>query len=252
MATLVFSAVGTALGGPLGGAIGALIGRQADGVLFGNGQRQGPRLTDLAATTSTYGEAIPRLFGRMRASGSIIWATELAEHRTSQAAKNAPSNTTFSYTVSFAVALSSRPIGSVARIWADGNLLRGAADDLKVGGTLRVYNGAYDQAPDPLIASAEGPARCPAYRGLAYVVFEDLDLSEFYNRIPALTFEVLADNGDVTLAEIVAPLLDDVDADVALPGMQGFLRRAATRHLAAARSLLPGRLRCGRRQTDVR
>ncbi len=221
MATLVFSAIGTALGGPLGGAIGALIGRQADGVIFGNGRTEGPRVQDLAVTTSTYGSAIPRVFGRMRMPGSIVWSTDLVEHRAMQQAKNRPSTTTYSYTVSFAVALSSRPIGDVGRIWADGNLLRGTAGDLKVAGTLRIHKGTHDQAPDPLIASAEGAGRCPAYRGLAYVVFEDLDLSEFYNRVPTLTFEVLADSGEVSLVDIVSPLIANVDAAVDLPALLG-------------------------------
>jgi hypothetical protein len=87
----------------------------------------------------------------------VIWATDLVEHSTTTSSgKNKPSVTSYSYTSSFAVALASRPILSLGRIWADGNLLRGADGDLKVGGTLRIYTGTGDQAPDPLIASAEG------------------------------------------------------------------------------------------------
>ena len=48
--------------------------------------------------------------------------------------KGKPKVTTYSYTASFAVALASRPIAGIGRIWADGNLLRGAAGDLKTGG----------------------------------------------------------------------------------------------------------------------
>ena len=36
-----------------------------------------------------------------------------------------------------------------------------------------------DQQPDPLLSSAEGPGMSPAHRGLAYVVFEDLQLADF-------------------------------------------------------------------------
>jgi hypothetical protein len=84
MATLVFSSLGTMLGGPIGGAIGSLVGRQVDTALFGPSRRQGPRLKELAVTTSTYGQMIPRHFGRMRVAGSVIWATDLVEHSEAQ------------------------------------------------------------------------------------------------------------------------------------------------------------------------
>ena len=221
MATLVFSAVGTALGGPIGGAIGSLVGRQLDTALFGTA-RQGARLKELDATTSTYGQPIPRHYGVMRVAGSIIWATELREHSETQGTgKGSPSITTYSYSANFAVALSSRPIRRIGRIWADGKLLRGEDGTLKAGGTLRIHTGQADQAVDPLLAAFEGTANCPAYRGLAYVVFEDLDLSDYYNHIPALTFEVFADD-TFDLQDILADAIDDVDAAVDLGGIAGF------------------------------
>ncbi len=220
MATILFSAVGTLVGGPLGGAIGALAGRAVDTAILGGGGREGARLKELNPTTSTYGEVLPRHFGRMRVPGSIIWATDLAAHSESQGGKGRPSVTTYSYTASFAVALASRPIARIGRIWADGNLMRGEAGDLKVGGTLRVHAGWGDQPADPLIAAAEGIDRCPAWRGLAYVVFEDLELGDFFNRIPALTFEVIADDGSFSLQDVFGDL--DAEADVALPGFAGY------------------------------
>ncbi len=223
MATLVFSALGTLFGGPLGGAIGALAGRQVDSLIFGNGNREGPRLKELAATASSYGTALPRHFGQMRVAGSVIWATALVEHKQTQGGgKGRPSVTTFSYTASFAVALASRPIQSVGRIWADGNLLRGAAGDLKAGGQFRLYTGEGDQQPDPLLLQVEGTVRCPAYRGLAYAVFEDLDLGTFFNRIPSLTFEVIADTGPFTVQTILDGVIGDSDAALPLDGIDGF------------------------------
>jgi hypothetical protein len=222
MTTLVFSTVGTIYGGPVGGAIGSLVGRQVDAAILGTGNYEGPRLKELAASTSSYGQPIARHFGAMRVAGSIIWATDLVEHsETRGGGKGAPSVTTYSYTANLAVALASRPIMGIGRIWADGKLLRGADGDLKVGGTLRIHTGEGDQPSDPLIAANEGASRCPACRGLAYVVFEDLDLSEYYNRIPALTFEVLADEA-FGLQDIVGELVDDVDAEIPLQGIAGF------------------------------
>lgn len=204
MATLVLTAVGTALGGPLGGAIGALAGRMVDSAIIGSPKSEGPRIKDLAVTTSSYGSYIPRHFGKVRAAGSIIWATDLVEHsESSGGGKGQPSVTTYNYTISFAVALASRPIKAVGRIWADGKLLRGSRGDLKAGGKMRLYNGREDQTRDPLIASDMGQ-HCPAFRGLAYVVFENLQLADFGNRIPALTFEIVADDGSISLTRMLS------------------------------------------------
>lgn len=158
----------------------------------------------------------------MRVAGSIIWSTELKEHKDKQGGgKGRPSVTTYSYTASFAVALASRPILSVGRIWADGNLLRGTDGALKPSGDMRLHTGEFDQAPDPLIEAAEGADRCPAFRGTAYVVFEDLDITDFGNRLPALSFEVIADSGALSLQTMFAGLIDEVDANVPLDGIAG-------------------------------
>lgn len=209
MATLILTAVGTALGGPLGGAIGAVLGQAVDqNVLFKPKGREGPRLERLEIQTSTYGSQVPRIFGRMRIAGTVIWATDLNESKKkSGGGKGKPSVTTYSYSASFAVALSSRRLLRVERIWADGNLLRGKAGDFKSEiGDFRLFTGDPDQAPDQLVASAEGGAFTPAYRGMAYAMFEDMQLADYGNRIPSLTFEVVADEGPVGLAEIGAEL----------------------------------------------
>jgi hypothetical protein len=228
MATLVFSALGTLIGGPLGGAIGALVGRQVDSAIIGSLSREGPRLKELSASTSSYGATIPRHFGQMRVSGSIIWATDLVEHRDSQGGgKGRPSVTTYSYSASFAVALSSRPLRGIGRIWADGNLLRGAAGDLKTGGIMRFHSGRGDQDVDPLLEAAEATLPSPAYRGLAYVVFEDLHLEDFGNRIPALTFEVFADEGPISIAQLADGVFDDLSSDASLPGIAGLTQESS-------------------------
>lgn len=221
MATLILSAVGSIFGGPIGGSIGALVGRQIDGLIFKPKAQEGPRLTELKITTSSYGMPIARHYGRMRVPGQIIWSTDLVEHKDKQGSKNGPTVVSYSYSASFAVALSSRPLMSVGRIWADGKLLRGSSGDLKVGGTFRLHTGEGDQPQDALLAAAEGAARCPAYRGLAYAVFEDLELSEYGNRIPTLTFEVIADEGALSLATLLEGTLEDYDAQLPLNGIEG-------------------------------
>ncbi|MEA3061866.1 MAG: hypothetical protein QOJ94_1647 [Sphingomonadales bacterium] len=222
MATLVLTGVGTALGGPFGGAIGALLGQAIDSRLFAPKARQGPRLGDLAVQTSTYGSEIPKLFGRMRVAGTVIWATDLREQRSSSGGKGRPKTVSYSYSASFAVALSGRPALGVGRIWADGKLLRGAAGDFKAPVRFRFWTGDEDQPVDPLIASAEGAAGSPAYRGLAYAVFEDLELADFANRIPSLTFELTADPGPVAIGDIAAGLTAGGVAAGATPALLGY------------------------------
>ncbi len=223
MATLVFSAIGSVFGGPLGGAIGALVGQQVDRLVLGGGSsREGPRLKELSVTTSSYGSPIPRVFGTMRLPGTIVWSTDLTEHKDKQGGgKGKPSTTTYSYTASFAIVLASRALSGIGRIWADGNLLRGTAGDMKVGGQMRFYSGSAGQTADSLMVAAEGAANCPAYRGSAYVVFEDLQLGDFGNRIPALTFEVLTNDTGLMLSPLFEGVIEDVAADVPLAGVAG-------------------------------
>ncbi len=203
MAALVLSVAGAAVGavfGPVGAIAGriagALAGNMLDRALFAPDRNvQGPRLADLDVMASTEGAPVPRVYGRARLAGQVIWATRLQEvvsTRTQSAGGKgggmgggSVTTTTYSYYANFAVGLCEGEIGHVGRIWADGKLL-----DVS-GLTLRVHRGREDQAADGLIVAKEGAANAPAYRGLAYVVFERLPLADFGNRIPQLSFEIV-------------------------------------------------------------
>ena len=73
----------TISGAALGSQIGAFAGSYIDKSLFGpSGQTrvmEGPRLTDLHVTASTEGSPIPRLYGRARLGGQVIWAAGIEE-----------------------------------------------------------------------------------------------------------------------------------------------------------------------------
>lgn len=230
MATLVLSTVGTLVGGPLGGALGALVGRTIDRtVLFRPRDRDGLRLTELAVQSSQYGSAFPRVHGRVRVAGTVIWSTDLKERRIREGGgKGRPGTTRYSYSVSFAVALSARPIVGVGRIWAEGNLLRGQDGIFTSETGFRLHIGHGDQPVDPLIASAEGIGQCPAYRGLAYAVFEDMALEEFGNRIPSLTFEVIGDEGAISVGSLVGEIAR-IEAPASEHEVTGWSLAAATR-----------------------
>jgi hypothetical protein len=157
MAALVLSVAGAAAGavfGPAGAIVGriagALVGNIIDRKLFGPGDQNvvGPRLADLDVMASTEGAPIPRVYGRARLAGQMIWATELEEvvsnSTTSSGGKGSlvsgPSTTTttYSYFGNFAVGLCEGVIGGVGRIWADGKPL-----DL-INKTIRVHRGTED------------------------------------------------------------------------------------------------------------
>jgi Putative phage tail protein len=207
MATIILTAVGTAIGGPIGGLIGTLVGSQIDRLVLGGGRREGPRLKDLSVQLASYGEPAPLVYGRARLAGTLIWSSGLIENRSKQkvGGKGGGSVTTYNYSASVAVALSGRPIVDVARIWADGKLIRsGVGAALGPGGQMRLYVGDETQLPDPLIEAAVGASQAPAHRGLAYAVIEDLPLADFGNRVPNLTFEVIADSSETVNAAAVA------------------------------------------------
>ena len=229
MATVVLSVVGTLVGGPVGGAIGAAIGQQIDRAVLGNGKpREGPRIKELDLQTSSYGTQIPAIYGAMRVAGTVIWATDLIERRTkSGGSKSRPSTVNYSYSASFAVALSSRPVARIGRIWADGNLLRGVAGDFKSETQFRFHTGHGDQALDPLLASAETSGLSPAYRGLAYALFEDFQLADYGNRIPSLTFEIFERDAMVPLAELAETISSGVTTGASSATVSGFAAQGA-------------------------
>ncbi|MFZ5670880.1 MAG: baseplate multidomain protein megatron [Pseudomonadota bacterium] len=188
MAQVILSGVGAALGGTLGAILGAAAGAAIDrGVVAALTPPRplGPRLKSLPLMSAGEGAPMAVVFGRARVAGQVIWAARFRERRIERQAgggKGGPRVVDYRYSLSFAVALGEGPIDGVGRVWADGKPM-----DL-AGVAMRLHRGTEDQTPDALIEAIEGAA--PAYRGCAYVVFEDLALEAFGDRPPQLWFEV--------------------------------------------------------------
>ena len=227
MATLVLQVAGAFVGQMIGGPFGAMLGRAIGAVagsyvdarlLGGDMHREGPRLKAMHGLAATEGAPIPRVFGRARVGGELIWATRFLEtsHETSPSGGKGggPTVTEHSYFANFAVGLCEGPVAMVRRVWADGK----EVDLSKI--TMRVHLGDEDQHPDPLIVAKEGADNAPAYRGLAYVVFERLPLEKFGNRIPQLSFEVVRPIGGI------ADMIRGVDL---IPGASEFAYSVASR-----------------------
>uniref|UniRef100_UPI003262FC52 hypothetical protein n=1 Tax=Jannaschia ovalis TaxID=3038773 RepID=UPI003262FC52 len=130
MATLILGAVGAAVGGSIGGsilgvsaavigrAVGATVGRVLDQSLMGGGSEavEHGRVDRFRLNGASEGAPIPRLLGRVRVGGQVIWASNFLEHRSTtgggggKGAPSSPTSTQINYTVSLALALCEGPI----------------------------------------------------------------------------------------------------------------------------------------------
>jgi hypothetical protein len=189
------------LGAAIGGAIGAYVGGVVDSQLFGKTQNNvvtGPRLQDLRVQSSGYGSVIPRVYGKARLSGNVIWMRGFDEETRTQTqtvggggkgggggGRQTTTTVTYVYFCDVAVALCEGPITGIGKMFADGNAIGS-----EHYASRRISLGDATQSLDPLIAATEGLA--PAYRGLAYVVLERYAITPFGNRLPNFSFELTA------------------------------------------------------------
>ena len=142
MATLALAAAGAAAGSALlptglsilgatisgatiGAQAGALAGAFVDQSLFAASGRTrsvtGPRLSDLRVMASSEGAAIPRVYGRARVGGQVIWATDFEEEAVTTEAGGGKGGATgatsvrqtdYRYFANFAVALAAGEISA--------------------------------------------------------------------------------------------------------------------------------------------
>lgn len=199
------SSTGQIVGGVIGTVVGMwagypMLGAQL-GILAGGladppkgPTTVGPRLADLTVQTSTYGAVIPRVYGTDAFSGNVFWLEgnaikEVMVKKKSGGKGGGSKSTTKTFVnyATFAVGLCQGPIAGIRRIWIKGELFYDAgssdpgtiaASNLAAEG-FKVYLGTNTQSPDPRIQADVGAANCPAWRGLAYIVFYDLPLAKY-------------------------------------------------------------------------
>lgn len=204
----VVPGIGTSLGWSLSSSLGGLIFAEK----LPDVNQQGPRLSDLKIQTSTYGTIIPEVFGTVRISGNIIYSSGIREtqHTESQdsggkgGGGQTVTQTSYTYSVDCtAISLAKGKCKAIRRIWADGSLVydistnnNSIVDNL--GAELVFYDGSETQMPDSTIESILGVGNTPAYRGICYVVLNNLDLSQYGNRMPNFTFEVVRTESNIS------------------------------------------------------
>ena len=241
---LSMSAIGRFAGAMAGSAIDRRTIRTDQHIIGGGSETvHTGQMNRFRLTGAGEGRPIGQVFGRMRVAGQVIWSSEFEERiitttgtQVSTQTQGAPSggkgarreigitttttaNTTvtqsYAYTISIAVALCEGEITSVGRVWADGVEISISDHN------MRVYTGSKDQLPDPKIEAVEGSGKSPAYRGTAYVLFENLHISDFGNRIPQFTFEVIR-GATEGLTEHAQDMTQAIQAVALMPGSGEF------------------------------
>ena len=174
-------------------------GNMLAGILLPSGDKpeEQPQLTDFEIQSSAYGRSIPKIYGTIRLAGSITdaGATTTKTFEESQGKGDllaGPATTRVESFITFAVLICEGEV-DLLRIWADKKLIvdlvSGGVPDV-AGLNYTFYRGSETQNPDPRLQAIHGAAKTPAYRGWAYILFEDFPLTRFGNRIPNLEFEV--------------------------------------------------------------
>jgi hypothetical protein len=179
---------------------GAQIGMMAGGYLDPpkGPNVEGPRINDLTTQTSTYGAVIPRAYGTIALNGNVIWIENNAIKETVTKKKTggkggggSSTSRTYTYSATFAVGLCQGPIAGVRRIWIGADLIydAGSSDPDTIAASnaaaegFAIYLGTNTQLPDARMQATLGAANTPAWRGLAYIVFYDLQLARYANSL---------------------------------------------------------------------
>lgn len=187
------------------------------GGLFGGGasiSNETQMLKGMRVQSSTFGAALPLVFGTTRISGNLIDYMDFTAiaHTTTQRSGGkggggvTSSNTSYTYTVAAAIGLGAGPVHGIGRVFSD--------KDVKTLSELNLsaYLGTLGQSPWPYMLSNH-PERALNYPYLCYVAGV-VDLGES-GSLPNWSFEVygqkLFGNGiiDANCYDIITTLLTD-------------------------------------------
>lgn len=199
---IVGAVVGAYFGAPqLGYVIGSLVGNAVDPQVI-----KGPKIGDAGIQTSAEGVFRPVVYGTGAVMGNVIERgnRKITKRRTQQG-KGGPVTEEERVSWTFAIRLAEGPITSVLRIWEDEKLVY----DTRSGSPIpeetadfsercRIYLGDEDQLPDPDLEAYKGLGNVNAYRGTAYIVFPNYDLTDRRESIPNYRFEVVGMGAPVT------------------------------------------------------
>lgn len=178
-----------------------------------------PRGDTLSFSISAYGGILPIVFGSDKLNGNVIWASKITD-RTIVVEEE----TVLYKTLNFALALCEGVINGVLRMWLAENLIfdnRAKVDEEGIiqpnedgfvlgftvdltdpesplrslseterTTTISIFNGSETQIPEGILVDEEGYDNTPAYRGVAYILFENFLVAD--SSVPQVAAEVSA------------------------------------------------------------
>ncbi len=220
--------VGGMIGGPvgaaIGGALGSAIGQYVDPI-----RHQGPKLGEARAQTAQEGVYRPLVFGTGCVAGNVIHRSprKVVVHRERAGKGNRDTvDSERGYrTFAIRIAEAHTPEGyQLLRIWENETLVYDARPESEIpdesveyAEKFRFYAGTQDQLPDPDLEAYMGVGNVNSYRGSAYIVFGNFDLTDFSDMVPQFRFEISSVGGAIippgfgNWKYIVVPNSDNVD-----------------------------------------
>jgi hypothetical protein len=137
---------------------------------------------------SPFGKPVPKLWGRTRVKGGLIWA--------GVPTIDAKGVLRASFAVAFGQPAPDGNNSRIVRLWIAGALAydgTGGSDITKLTGLkFKLYDGNETQQPDATITADKGDLT-PAFRGMIYAVLTDLDLANYSGQIPDVEADVAQD-----------------------------------------------------------
>lgn len=167
------------------------------------------KMTDIKEMKSSYGVAIPEIFGTVPVSGNVIWASKFKEHVNETVERQGGKgvggskivNKQYYYTCSFAMLICKGEVSNLRWIEINGKkVLELGSEEAAYTPTFKTnfefFKGTKDQLPCQIIENYEGEGNVEAYRDLCYIVFENMNLSEYNNQIPNIIFGITKTDKD--------------------------------------------------------
>lgn len=232
MAREVLGVTGAVVGGIYGGAAGAqvgfMVGSAIGSVIDGPEKIKGPALSEAPIQTSRDGVPIPIIWGTHHCHGNIIIKNpEVITTVTTSQGKGGGTKTTEQRRArTFGIGICRGPIVSVSRIWENNKLVYDmrttpaipAAETTEYADGIRIYYGDEFQDPDPDLEAHWGVGDTPYFRGLAYIVWVNKDLTDIGGAIPEFRFEING-SADVSLTSKPYPIdvVDGLIPEISFP-----------------------------------
>lgn len=191
---IVGAVVGYFAGSPqIGYMIGSMLGNAVDPQII-----KGPSIGDGVQQTSKEGVPRPIVYGRGCVAGNLIDRSPIRKWKQrNRGSKGGPVHEEERISMTFAIRICEGPIGGLLRIWEDEKLVYDARPESQIveesaryAERFRFYRGTEDQLPDPALEAIRDPGETPSYRGTAYIVFDDLDVTDRRGSVPNFRFEV--------------------------------------------------------------